>query len=152
MISEHFSLEELTISQAAERAGIDNTPNAEILNTMINVLVPGLELVRSILGKPMHINSGYRSEAVNALIHGSRTSQHMLGEAADFICPQYGTPYDVCKLLQRRKDAILYDQLLLEFGVSGWTHVSFVHSNPRMQELTVTMEGGRVVYTPGIHS
>jgi hypothetical protein len=148
MISEHFSLEELTLSPSGERAGLNNTPSAEILATMTTVLVPGLELVRDILGKPMHINSGYRSREVNTLIGGAPSSQHMRGEAADFICPGFGSPFEVCNELIRHKEAVHFDQLIYE---CTWVHVSFTRGVARGQLLTANFASGHVAYSPGIH-
>ena len=60
MLSEHFTLEELTASEVAARAGIDNTPSAETMRNLLR-LATGLELVRAALGNnPIHVTSGYR--------------------------------------------------------------------------------------------
>ena len=143
-LSEHFSLEELIVSDAGARMGLDNTPPQEEAFNMLNILVPGLEIIRGILGMPMHINSGYRSPQINVLIGGAKTSQHMRGEAADFICPQFGTPYDICLALAHHKADVKYDQLIYEHT---WVHVSFTAGAPRGEELT--MQGG--IYSPGIN-
>ena len=82
-VSIHFSLDELTSSDYADRHGIDNSPNAEILAN-INLLMDGLERARTVLDKPMSISSGYRSPKVNAGAGGSKASYHMRGLAADF--------------------------------------------------------------------
>ena len=144
MISPHFSYDELIASQEAARYGIDNTPGEEEKFALLNVLVPGLELIRIALDQPMIISSGYRCLLLNVRIGGAKTSQHMRGEAADFISPKFGSPYDVCQKIMSQKDTIGYDQLIHEFT---WVHVSFSAGQPRGEELTFKYGS----YTPGIH-
>ena len=67
---QHFSPEELTASEVAARAGIDNTPPAEVMRNLLR-LADGLELVRVALGDPIHVTSGYRSSRLNQLIGGA---------------------------------------------------------------------------------
>lgn len=60
-------------------------------------------------------------------------SQHMRGEADDFIAPRFGRPLMVCRAIEASR--IPYDQLIYEYG--GWCHISFVaHREPRRQVLT----------------
>ena len=47
-------------------------------------LVVLLQCIREHFGKPLHITSGYRTAAHNAAVGGSKSSQHLLGRAADF--------------------------------------------------------------------
>ena len=47
-------------------------------------LVITLQCIREHFGKPLHITSGYRTAAHNAAVGGSKSSQHLLGRAADF--------------------------------------------------------------------
>lgn len=143
-VSPHFSFEELIVSDSGARHGLDNTPGDAEKFALLNILVPGLEIIRGILNQPMHIDSAYRSPQVNVLIGGAEHSQHMKGEAADFIAPQFGTPYDICLALLARKAEVGYDQLIYEHT---WTHVSFCAGQPRGEELT--MRAG--LYSPGIH-
>ena len=95
----HFSLEELTCSDTAVRLGIDNTPSDEVMANL-NILAQGLEQVRTLLSlnnRPILISSGYRCSALNEALHGASNSAHMDGYAADFICPDFGTPLDIVK-------------------------------------------------------
>ena len=67
------------------------------------------------------IKRGYRSPALNAVIGGSRNSDHMRGLAADFICPGFGVPYAACKAIEHSD--LEFKQLIHEFG--AWVHVAF---------------------------
>lgn len=117
-LSEHFSLEELTVSESAARLGIDNTPTNEALLNLRR-LAAFLEQVRATLGKPIKINSAYRSPDVNKAVGGSKTSQHCFGCAAD-IRVNGMTPDQVVRAIIKAK--LPYDQVIREFD--SWTHVS----------------------------
>lgn len=120
-LSPHFTVDELTFSQTAERQGIDNMPGPDQLAALRRTAM-GLEGVRVRLGgAPILISSGYRCPALNRAIGGSAKSQHMAGEAADFTAPRFGSPREIVDALV---DAdIGYDQLILEYG--RWVHISF---------------------------
>lgn len=121
-LSEHFTLEELTFSETAIRNGISNTPSKELLDHALKYLIPGLEQIRKLLGFPIKINSGYRSIELNKIVPGSsNTSQHTKFEAADIICPDFGSPLSVCKAIIA--STIKFDQIIYEYG--QWTHISF---------------------------
>lgn len=119
MLSAHFSLAEMIVSQHATRFGIDNTPNESQVENLRR-LAETLEQVRAVLGKPITINSAFRSVAVNRAVGGVDTSEHCDGRAADIICPAYGTPYQVAKAIEAAN--IGFNQLILEY--SAWTHIS----------------------------
>lgn len=141
-LSEHFTLDELTFSEAATRNGVSNVPTPRIVENL-RFLAEQLEKVRALLGVPMRITSGYRSEAVNTWVGGSLTSQHRFGLAADFVAPAFGTPYEVAKAIAASD--LPFDQLIHEYG--AWVHVSFVRNNPRRQALSIFKRGATV---PGI--
>ncbi len=137
-LSPHFTLDELTVSQEAARRGLDNTPPAAALEALKRTAM-GLESVRMRLGgAPILVSSGYRSPAVNAAVGGSKSSQHMQGEAADFTAPRFGTPRAIVDALV--DSDVPYDQLILEFG--RWVHVSF-SQHPRRQALVIDTSGTR---------
>jgi hypothetical protein len=140
-LTEHFTLEELTASEIAVRNGLDNTPNPLVLNNL-KTLAKGLEDVREVLGRPIIINSGYRSLVVNQLLGSKPTSQHTKGLAADFICPSFGSPKDIIKKIVFSD--IEYDQVILEFD--RWVHISFCEEGykPRKQALIIDSKGTRV--------
>jgi zinc D-Ala-D-Ala carboxypeptidase len=147
-LSPHFTLAEMTVSQTAARAGIDNTPPPPALGRL-RLLCALLERVRTHLGAPIIVLSGYRSGKVNALVRGSPTSQHMKGEAADFIAPKFGPPLDICAALV--DSGLDYDQLILEFADSktgGWVHIS-VADDPRGQALAIDRSGTKMLFGQG---
>jgi len=133
LLSPNFRLSEFTLSQTASREGIDNTPPKSLMPRLIN-LAQGLERVRSLVGSPIVITSGYRSPELNRKVGGSKNSQHMFGEAADIIAPRWGSAMDLAQLIELNKDQVGFDQLILEFG--RWVHISFVLP-PRQQVLTI---------------
>lgn len=141
-LSEHFTLAELTFSEYAARNGLNNTPMPRVAENL-QFLAERLEEVRARLGVPMRITSGFRSEAVNAGVGGSLTSQHRYGLAADFVAPEFGDPYEVAKAIE--ESGIAFDQLIHEYG--QWVHISFVRREPRRQALSVFRAGQ---YLPGI--
>ena len=139
-LSEHFTLAELIASDWAERNQVDNTPPTEIIENLKR-LAAKLEEVRTLLGYPITINSGYRSSKVNKAIGGKPTSSHVQGLAADIKCPQFGTPEQVCKKISESNMA--WDQLILEYATPdgrGWTHIG-INKQMRQQVLTINSFG-----------
>ena len=140
-LSPHFTLAEFTYSQTASRMGLDNTPSEEA-HVHLQQLAQVMEKVRDICGAcPVQITSGYRSPAVNAATGGSSTSAHMSGLAADFIIPAFGTPLDICLVLQSYLAELTIDQLIHEYG--DWVHlaISPPGAAPQCQCLTINSAG-----------
>jgi zinc D-Ala-D-Ala carboxypeptidase len=137
-LSEHFTLEELT---ATSHRQFDNTPNASELANLVR-LAAFLEQVKTALGgKPVMINSGFRSKQVNDSVGSKDTSQHRIGCAADIRVPGM-TPNEVVKAIMASD--IGYDQLIREFD--SWTHISVpntVSTVPRKQVLIIDKQGTR---------
>jgi uncharacterized protein YcbK (DUF882 family) len=139
-LSPNFTLDELTASQTAARKGLDNTPNATEVANLVRV-ASLLEEVRALLNKPILINSGFRSKAVNDAVGSRDTSQHRLGCAAD-IRVSGMTPREVVEACIAAN--IGYDQIIEEFG--SWTHISVPNTAstaPRRQALTIDRQGTR---------
>ena len=130
-LSPNFSLSELVYSETALERGIDNTPPPEIVENLRR-LAAGLEAVRSLLGGPLAISSGYRCAALNEAVGGSSTSQHLQGLAVDFECPAFGTALEVADAI--RRSALEFDQCILEYG--RWVHLSFSDA-PRRRMLSI---------------
>jgi zinc D-Ala-D-Ala carboxypeptidase len=145
-LSPNFALSELVRSQTALRRGIDNMPPAAVLLSMRKVLAPGLERVRSLLGVPVQITSGYRCASLNAAVGGAKDSQHMQGLAADIVAPAFGSPREVARYLAEHMSEIRADQVIYE---GQWCHVSFA-DKPRGEVLTAHFSGGAVTYSRGI--
>jgi len=140
-LSEHFTLEELTHSEVAERKNLDNTPNALEVSNLVR-LAALLEEVRSLLNKPILLNSGFRSKAVNDSVGSKDTSQHRIGCAADIRVPGM-TPKQVVEAVIASD--IGYDQIIEEFG--SWTHISVPDTAarpPRKQALIIDKAGTRI--------
>jgi zinc D-Ala-D-Ala carboxypeptidase len=146
-ITPSFWLSEFLSSDYAVRQGLDNTPGAQQLANVCNILAPGMQRVRNCLDAPAFIISGYRSPEVNRAIGGSANSQHMLGLAADFKAPSFGMPRTVAQYLMERSGEIRFDQLIWE---GDWVHASFVAGKPRSEALTAHFRAGAVDYTRGI--
>lgn len=134
-LSTYFTLSEMIQSGYATRHGIDNTPNAEAMANL-RYTAEQLDRVRSLLGVPVLVSSGYRCEKVNTAINGSKNSQHLRGQAVDFTAPSFGNPEQIAKAIANSH--IPFDQLILEYG--AWVHVSFT-KNPRGQIMTIDRTG-----------
>jgi hypothetical protein len=133
-LTEHFTLEELT---ATSHRQFDNTPNdAEMANLVL--LAEFLEQVKAALdGKPVMINSAFRSKQVNDSVGSKDTSQHRTGCAADFKVPGM-TPDTVVRAIIAA--GLPYDQIIREFD--AWTHIS-ISPYPRRQALIIDRAGTR---------
>ncbi len=124
----HFSLEEFTQSDTADRLGIDNTL-PEILHDNARKTLEMMERIRFHIDAPITITSGYRSKALNQAIGSKPTSDHTLAFAVDFKAPKAGKPYDIAKDLAGVIDVIGIGQLILEYNdpdsrQGGWIHTS----------------------------
>lgn len=139
-LSPHFTLAEFTVSQTAAREGIDNEPGAAALANLKR-LAERLEQVRSLLGCPILISSGYRSPPLNNAVGGAKNSAHMSGCAADFIAPGAGTPLQVAMRIFNRK-SIVFDQLINEYD--SWVHFAIEPEgvDARREALTYKQGGG----------
>jgi len=139
MLTKNFTLEELTHTDHRE---LDNTPS-EYEKANLMRLAEFLEQVKETLGgKPIMVNSAYRSEAVNTAVGSKNTSQHRLGCAADIRVPGM-TPDEVVKAIIASD--LKYDQIIREFD--RWTHISVPNSpndQPRLQRLIIDKQGTRL--------
>ena len=137
-LSPHFTLEELTFTDHRE---YDNTPNDQELANLVR-LAEFLEQVKTLLGgKPIMINSAFRSEEVNRAVGSKDTSQHRRGCAADIRVPDM-TPDEVVQAIMG--SGLPYDQVIREFD--RWTHVSIPNtedSAPRSMALIIDKSGTR---------
>ena len=135
-LTEHFTLAELTVTQ---QRGLDNTPSPAAIDNLRRT-AELLEQVRALWDRPIVVTSGYRSPEVNKAVRGSLYSQHMSGQAADFIIPGAGSPLEICKAISAASPAIVYDQLIHEW--KAWVHISWSMA-PRRMALTIDGNGTR---------
>ena len=127
MISKHISMKEAVYSNTATRRGIDNTPGEYELQNMELLAKKVFEPLREHVGKPIKINSFYRSAELNQAIGGSSKSQHCEGRAID-IDDTYGhmSNADMYAFIKENLD---FDQMIWEFGTEenpNWVHVSYI--------------------------
>ena len=143
-LTPHFTLEELTHT---DHRTLDNTPNeTELAN--IQRLAEFLETVKTLLGgKPIMVNSAFRSKAVNDAVGSKDTSQHRIGCAADIRVPGM-TPDQVVRAIIASD--LGFDQVIREFSDpvkgGGWTHISIPNQasgSPRKQALIIDKAGTR---------
>lgn len=160
-ITSNFSYRELTRSEIARRHGIDNTPSpSELAN--ITYTAKQLEKVRAYLNDKYQksiaiiVTSCFRSEKVNNLVGGSKTSAHRFGLAADCDATGFTSRAFAKEIIQMRDEGLIaFDQLILEFperGDGAWVHLGFKKDGKgqRNQILTATKRGGRTVYLQGL--
>lgn len=136
-ISEHISFEEATHSETAVKKRIKNIPGEDTLYRMKVVAEECFEPLRKWYGKPIKINSFYRSSELNKAVGGSLTSQHVTGQAIDMDA---GSRIENKKIYEWCKANLIFDQLIYEYGDDtgpDWVHISFCHRYNRNQTLRI---------------
>lgn len=116
-ITKNFTLAELTTTNT----GIANEPNRQQTSALITLCGKVLQPARDMIGEPIHVNSGFRSVAVNSAVGGARSSQHTRGEAADITVHSREGNKQLFELI---RDNLPFDQLIDERNFS-WIHVSY---------------------------
>ena len=129
-MGKYFTIEELTKSSTAKRAGIKNIPNEKELKNLNSLIDNILDPLREAYGKPIIVTSGFRCEELNDLVNGVRGSQHRTGQAADIR-----SKVDTRKENKKLFDLVIalelpFDQLIDEYDYN-WVHVSFSDRNRR---------------------
>ena len=128
----NFTIQELTASATAEAKKIKNDPTPEAAENLKQLVDKVLDPLRDAYGKPIRVNSGYRSPALNKAVKGSKTSQHMKGQAADITA---GSKQENKKLFELAQELNLpYCQLINERGFT-WVHISYDKNNVKRQIL-----------------
>jgi hypothetical protein len=143
-LSKHLSKAEFEHSDAATNYGINNSMNSGQLAKAMALAINCFEPIREHLGKPIRVNSGYRSPAVNKRIGGALTSQHSLGEAIDLDLHDRD-------LFEWIIDNVTFDQLIYEAGndtEAAWFHISYREGHNRKQVLRMIKKGGKSTYIP----
>jgi putative chitinase len=158
----YFTLDELLKSYTAERLGIDNKPSADVLVNLNDTMVR-MSAVRSLLGYPVHVNSGFRCEALEKILcqedyknwcirHGLVVNEyswykyfskkgHPKGFSVDFTCNAFGSPRQIVDKI-KENPSIKYDQLIME---GSWVHISFA-PEMRSQSMVATFNNGVPTY------
>ena len=132
----YFTIQELTISNTAQRKCIDNTPDQKAAAALTALVANVLDPLREAWGKPIVVNSGYRCPKLNRAVGGVARSQHTKGEAADIrtLSNRRWENEQLFKLIVQLK--LPFDQLIDEHGYS-WIHVSYAEGRNRRQVLHV---------------
>ena len=139
-LTKNFNLEEFVESETALKNGIENNPSENDVYRIQILCVNLLQPFRDRIGKPIVITSGFRCKKLNKLVGGSRDSQHLMGEAADFHVPGMELK-EAFSILQRE---FIYDQAILE--MDKWIHASYDLWNNRYQALVAYSENERIRY------
>ena len=126
-VTEHFTLEELTHTTT----GLDNKQLSPELDNLKKLAINILEPLRLLYGKPIHVNSGYRSPLVNRKVKGAVHSDHLGGYAADITG---GSTEENEKLFNLIRDNFKFKQLINEYDFK-WVHVSYKEGNNKGQIL-----------------
>jgi hypothetical protein len=151
-LSEHLSLAEVIRSETAKRKGVSNMPTEAHIANFKLLAEKVFEPIRNHFGKPIHISSGYRSEALNKAIKGSNTSQHCTGEAIDIDMD--GSAHGITNkmVFDYIKENLEFDQLIWEFGTDAnpdWVHVSYESTGKqRKMILKAVKKGNATTYVP----
>lgn len=126
----NFKISELIHSDIAIKNNINNMPDINSLDNMLNLIFYCLQPIRNKINKPIIISSGFRNSEVNFLVKGKTNSQHLKGQAVDFIIKGMKIE-DIINFV--KKSNIEYDQLINEYD--KWVHISYVKGKNRKQIL-----------------
>jgi hypothetical protein len=149
-LSKNFTLEEFTFSPTAIKKGISNKPTALDVSNMEALCEHVLEPLREWLNEGsrkkvgIKISSGYRSRQLNEIIGGSKSSQHMTGQAVDFDLGE-----KCADVFQYIRENLEFDQMIWEFGNDNqpdWIHVSYAKNGNRKQCLRAYRLNGKTQY------
>lgn len=148
-LSEHFSLSEFTRSEKAKALGVRNEPSILQIHHLSLLCTKVLEPLRVHFDKPVIITSGFRSAALNEAVGGSKTSQHLKGEAADINIKGIA----MADIWQYIKDNLEFDQVIAEKisrknPQAGWIHVSYRAGHNRKEAKSYIGNGK---YPYGLH-
>ncbi|MBQ8848487.1 MAG: hypothetical protein IJ003_06035 [Candidatus Gastranaerophilales bacterium] len=126
----NFKISEFIHSDIAIKNNLNNFPDINSLDNILNLIFYLMQPLRNLLKKPIIITSGYRCKKLNSLVGGKIISQHLNGYACDFVV--YGMkPNEIINVI--KNSALEFDQLINEFN--RWIHISYVKNNNRKQIL-----------------
>jgi hypothetical protein len=122
----YFTIEEMTNSLIAKQNGINNTPDEYAKKNIEYLMDNCLDKIRKMWGKPIYINSGYRSIELNSAVGGAGDSQHLKGEAADITTGCTANNKILFEMICASD--IEFDQLINENRYE-WLHISCKNKN-----------------------
>ncbi len=142
-LSKNLTLFEMIRSDMAKRKGVSNQPTPEHSENMKVLAEKIFQPIREHFGVPIYISSGYRSAALNKKIGGSRTSQHLTGEAIDIDMDGHPHVSNV-QIFNFIRANLIFDQLIWEFGNNSnpdWVHVSYNTSGTNRRDVLRATKG-----------
>lgn len=134
----YFTIAELTRTNHSE----NNVPDAKEVNNLVILVEKVLDPAREEFGEPIKVTSGFRSQEVNRIVGGAKSSQHCKGQAADLTCSDNRKLFRILAEME-------FDQLIYEFGDENqpsWVHVSYVLGANRNEILRARKSKGRTSY------
>lgn len=154
-MSQYFTFSELTKSSTADKLGIDNTPKEEYIKDNITELIEVLDGVREAWTvmceknswgtASIIVNCGYRCDALNEAVKGSKTSAHTIGAAAD-IEPKNQHNKEFLGFLEKYllDNHIPFDQLISEKpdknGVPSWIHIGLKNRQGKQRRMVFAIK------------
>lgn len=127
-------------SNIAKKYKINNFVKSQTIIDNLSVVADKIQEVRNLLNCPIIISSAYRCHALNELVKGEKYSQHLYGQAIDFIAPEFGSPEEIVLFLKEMKVEV--DQCLIE---DGWVHLSIRKNMNRNQFAKLSKDKFEVV-------
>ena len=128
----NFKISEFIYSNVANKNGINNMPDLNSLDNILNLIIYCLQPLRNKIKKPIIITSGYRCIKLNNILGGKKNSQHLIGCAADFVVFDL-KPSQIIEII--KNTSIEFDQIINEYD--KWVHISFVKNKNRKQILYI---------------
>ena len=123
-------MSELIYSETAIENNINNMPDINSLDNMLDLIFYGLQPIRDLIGKPIVITSGFRNPLVNRLVGGSNTSGHLTGRCAD-IHVDGMSARDLFNFII--KSGVKYRQCILEN--ESWVHLDYKKDDLKQENL-----------------
>jgi len=142
MLAPHFTLREFERTSTGLPNRSPKSCHARLRRLCGHILEP----LRGYLERPVIVTSGYRSSAVNRAVHGSPTSQHMRGEAADIKVEGVAADVLAAAIVAL---GVPFDQVIwYDIERGGHVHVSYSIRRARRQVLHAPATGGYTPWTP----
>ena len=141
-LTKNFTLAEMTKTGHSKWQDENSNPPADIIENLRLLCVYVLQPLRSALGVPIQVNSGYRCPGLNKTVGGAKTSQHQSGKSADIVLPGHANVV----LFEKVQELNLpFDQMIGEFNYQ-WIHISYDEKRARGEVLLSVKENGKTIY------